>query len=218
MAIASMHQAKTLFKFIVSATSVRKRKNRKPSTEKPTHRGVKASLSQSHVLNTLSSAGQPLDHQTRAFFEPRLGYDLKSVRIHTDSTAAESARAVEARAYTLGRDIVFAEGEFHPSANTGRELLAHELAHVVQGGPQINDKLQRTSAGKVSCANRTPSSFRAQVFQSPIRWASSQPRRTGPMRCSTPSSADSTLHSDEYAAGRRLAGQRSPILLPKVSA
>jgi len=117
---------------------------------------VGSSLPQPHVREALSSAGQPLDHQTRAFFEPRLGYDLSSVRVHTDPTAAESARAVEARAYTFGSDIVFAEGEFHPSSESGHELLAHELAHVVQGGTHTADKLQRTPASKVSCANRTP--------------------------------------------------------------
>lgn len=45
---------------------------------------------------------------------------------------------------------------FHPSSDTGHELLAHELAHVVQGGPHTKDKLQRTPVSKVSCANRTP--------------------------------------------------------------
>ena len=94
--------------------------------------GVEASRPQSHVSDALSSAGQLLDHQTRAFFEPRLGYDLSSVRIHTDPAAAESARAVEARAYTLGRDIVFGPSQYAPSTSEGRRLLAHELAHVVQ--------------------------------------------------------------------------------------
>jgi hypothetical protein len=85
-----------------------------------------------------------------------LGYDLSSVRLHADPIADESARAVDARAYTLGRDIVFAEGEFRPSSDTGRELLAHELAHVVQGGTSTRGKLQRTPASQVSCATRTP--------------------------------------------------------------
>jgi hypothetical protein len=102
------------------------------------------------------AGGQPLDRETRAFFEPRLGYELSSVRLHADPIADESARAVDARAYTLGRDIVFAEGDFRPSSDTGRELLAHELAHVMQGGTNTRGKLQRTPASQVSCATRTP--------------------------------------------------------------
>jgi hypothetical protein len=80
-----------------------------------------------------SSTGQPLDRETRGFFEPRLGRDLGSVRIHTGDAAAESARSVDARAYTLGRDIVFGSGEYAPHSESGRHLLAHELAHVAQG-------------------------------------------------------------------------------------
>jgi hypothetical protein len=107
------------------------------------------------VREAVSSGGRPLDHGTRSFFEPRFGYDLSSVQIHTGPSADQSARTADARAYTLGHDIVFAEGEFHPESETGRHLLAHELAHVVQGGADPN-KLSRTPANKVSCANHTP--------------------------------------------------------------
>ncbi len=78
------------------------------------------------------SSGQPLDEQTRSFFEPKLGYDLSSVRIHTNSTAGASARALDARAYTLGSDIVFGSGEYQPHTQSGKRLIAHELAHVAQ--------------------------------------------------------------------------------------
>lgn len=81
-----------------------------------------------------SSGGSPLPESTRAFFEPRFGYDFSQVRIHTDTSAAESARAVSARAYTAGRDIVFASGEFAPESQEGKSLLAHELVHFIQQG------------------------------------------------------------------------------------
>ncbi|MFN0140304.1 MAG: DUF4157 domain-containing protein [Pyrinomonadaceae bacterium] len=84
------------------------------------------------IEQVLSSSGQTLDSETRDFFEPRLGFDLGGVRIHTGDAAAESARSVNARAYTLGRDIVFGSGEFAPHSASGRHLLAHELAHVAQ--------------------------------------------------------------------------------------
>ncbi len=93
------------------------------------------------VYDVLRSPGQPLDVATRAFFEPRFGHDLSKVRVHTDARAAESARAVDALAYTVGRDIVFGTGQYAPAAPAGRRLLAHELAHVVQQGSSIGGRL-----------------------------------------------------------------------------
>ncbi|HLJ27813.1 MAG TPA: DUF4157 domain-containing protein [Candidatus Angelobacter sp.] len=86
------------------------------------------------VHEVLRSSGQPLDKQTRAYFEPRFGHDFSKVRIHTDAQAAESARAVNALAYTVGGDVIFGAGRFAPMTNSGRQLLAHELTHVVQQG------------------------------------------------------------------------------------
>ena len=65
-------------------------------------------------------------------FEPRFGYDFSQVRIHTDARAAESARAVNARAYTVGREVVFGAGQYSPGTAAGQRLLAHELTHIVQ--------------------------------------------------------------------------------------
>jgi hypothetical protein len=83
------------------------------------------------------AVGQPLDSNTRAFLEPRFGHDFSQVRVHTDATAGESVRAVDAQAYTVGRDIAFEPGRYQPSSRAGLHLLAHELTHVVQqhGGP-----------------------------------------------------------------------------------
>jgi Domain of unknown function (DUF4157) len=86
------------------------------------------------VHDALRSAGSPLDHSSRSFFEPRFRHDFSGVRIHTDGLAAHSARAVNALAYTVGNSIVFDSGQFSPHASSGRRLLAHELAHVVQNG------------------------------------------------------------------------------------
>jgi|SRR5579859_5075268 len=93
------------------------------------------------VHEVLRSPGQPLDPTTRAFMEPRLGHDFSNVRIHADDQAAESARLVNANAYTVGRDVIFDAGQFSPSTDRGRKVLAHELAHVVQ---------QRHGAGNVA--------------------------------------------------------------------
>ncbi len=86
------------------------------------------------VHHTLQSPGRPLDSRTREFFEPRFGRDFSDVRIHTDSTASDSARSIHALAYTVGHHVVLADGQFSPNTGTGRRLLAHELAHVVQQG------------------------------------------------------------------------------------
>jgi len=77
-------------------------------------------------------AGRPLDSQTRAFMERRFGHDFGQVRIHAEERAAESAQAVNAAAYTVGRDLVFGAGEYSPHSRAGRQLIAHELAHVIQ--------------------------------------------------------------------------------------
>jgi hypothetical protein len=90
----------------------------------------------------LASPGHPLDSDARAFMEPRLGRSLGDVRIHDDAQAASSAALVRARAYTVGRHVVFGAGE-HTASESGRRLLAHELAHVVQqdsGNPALMRK------------------------------------------------------------------------------
>lgn len=80
----------------------------------------------------LLGPGGPLPREVRNYFEPRMGHEFSDVRIHTDSGAAQSAVALSARAYTVGRDVVFGEGEYSPGTREGNRLLAHELTHVVQ--------------------------------------------------------------------------------------
>jgi hypothetical protein len=84
------------------------------------------------VSDVVSSPGEPLDVATREFMEPRFGHDLAHVRIHRDEPAVASARSVNARAYTIGPHIVFDDGEYAPSGDAGKGLLAHELTHVLQ--------------------------------------------------------------------------------------
>jgi hypothetical protein len=86
------------------------------------------------VHDVLRSPGQPLDMETRAFMEPRFGHDFSRVRIHTDEKASESARAINALAYTVGENIVFTHHHYQPASTSGKKLLAHELTHVVQQG------------------------------------------------------------------------------------
>ena len=84
------------------------------------------------VNQVLAQPGEGLDDGTRDFMERGFGADFSGVRVHTDARAAQSARAVHAKAYTVGRDIVFKDGLYQPQSPDGRMLLAHELAHVAQ--------------------------------------------------------------------------------------
>jgi len=104
------------------------------------------------VQEVLDSPGQPLDAATRSFMEARFGHDFGRVRVHAGARADASARAVDARAYTVGRDIVFAEGRYEPGTDAGRRLLAHELTHVLQqtgGGGPAHTTVRRQAAGPV---------------------------------------------------------------------
>jgi len=83
-------------------------------------------------LTALNRGGSPLDASSRAFFEPRFGHDFSGVRLHTDARAAIMADALNASAFTLGNDIAFAGNSYSANTNSGRNLLGHELAHVVQ--------------------------------------------------------------------------------------
>src|SRR5271157_1107245 len=108
------------------------------------------------VPEVLRSSGRPLDAAARAFFEPRFGHDFSRVRVHTGPIAAESAREIGARAYTVGRHIVFGEGEYAPASDVGRGLLTHELAHVVQqDGGRTYGVVQRREVDDRSCAGLT---------------------------------------------------------------
>jgi hypothetical protein len=84
------------------------------------------------VQEALRSPAQALDASTRGFMESRLGEDFSGVRVHTGGAAAKAAEALNARAYTVGEDVVFGSGEYAPTTTEGKTLVAHELTHVRQ--------------------------------------------------------------------------------------
>lgn len=86
----------------------------------------------SPVHDVIGSGGRGLEEPVRATMESRLGHDFSDVRIHDDARASASAKAVQAHAYTVGNDVVFASGQYQPGSPTGQRMLAHELTHVVQ--------------------------------------------------------------------------------------
>jgi hypothetical protein len=98
------------------------------------------------VDDVLRSPGQPIDNATRAFMERRIGHDFSRVRVHTDARGVESAQAVNALAYTVGRDIVFGAGQYAPGTTAGKRLLAHELTHVAQQTDSLTLQRQEDDA------------------------------------------------------------------------
>jgi hypothetical protein len=119
-------------------------------------------MSASLVGQTLRSPGRPLDAGTRAYMEPRFGYDFSHVRVHTDDTAERSARAMNAVAYTAGTDIAFDGGRYAPNTPGGRALLAHELTHVAQQSHAAPNSMTATASGD-SAAEREAATVSRQV-------------------------------------------------------
>jgi hypothetical protein len=115
------------------------------------------------VHAVVRSAGRPLDGATRQFFESRFGRSFADVRIHTDAAAQASTHEIGAQAYTVGRNIVFASGQYAPETVEGRRLLAHEIAHVLQqsggcGGPSaaLETLRRQADAGQLAGAPTPP--------------------------------------------------------------
>jgi hypothetical protein len=104
--------------------------------------GVQASSSIENTLASQKGGGSPLDENVRSFMEPRFGNDFSSVRIHTGSNAVSMNKELHAQAFTHGSDVYFNEGKYNPGSNEGKQLLAHELTHVVQqmGAKQLQRK------------------------------------------------------------------------------
>ena len=122
-----------------------------------------------------SGGGALLDRDTRGFMESRLGADFSDVRVHTDSKATESARSVQAHAYTVGNDVVFQSDKYAPQSDSGQRMLAHELTHVVQqrsgpvagtpapGGIQISHPSDSFERAAEASADRVMSSATPSV-------------------------------------------------------
>jgi hypothetical protein len=94
--------------------------------------GGQPSAAPASVDRALTAPGKPLEPGLRQDMEQRFGHDFSGVRVHTDTAAAQSARDVNAQAYTVGHDVVFDSGRFTPGNYEGRRLIAHELVHVIQ--------------------------------------------------------------------------------------
>lgn len=119
------------------------------------------------VGSVLNSLGRPLDAAARAFMEPRFGYDFSGVRVHDNAQAAESAKGVNALAYTVGNNVVFDSNQYQPGSNAGQRLLAHELAHVVQQNGS------RLTSSPYRIARQAPPAPPAPPARAPLHWTPS---------------------------------------------
>lgn len=124
-----------------------KKKNQQEPKKKEEEKDVKlqkkeagsAPISRSAAVHgpSLNSTGSSLPRQAQQFFSARMGYDFSGVQIHTGNEAAQSAKNINAKAYTIGNNIVFNEGQYSTETNEGKKLLAHELVHVMQQDENI---------------------------------------------------------------------------------
>ncbi len=105
------------------------------------HNGENNSSSPIGVSSAIQSPGRKMDSQTQSFMEHRFGHNFNQIRVHDDANAAASAKGINAKAYTVGNDIVFGNSQYRPNTQEGKHLLAHELTHSVQQestGPKLS--------------------------------------------------------------------------------
>lgn len=162
------------------------------------------------VHRELRAPGQPIDADTRRYFEPRFHRDFGDVRVHTGPQAAESVRAINAVAYTVGRDVVFGAGRYAPASPAGRRLLAHELTHVVQQEGAVPG-IQRQTEGLPA------SSLVASLTEAPHGTTTCTPDQS----CAVPAAgaivadpltpAEVTRRRDQVRRAARRARSRFPI-------
>ena len=112
------------------------------------HTSPSVNPSVANNINRMQGGGKHLPKPVRAYFEPRMRADFSQVRVHADAHAADTAKSINARAFTVGRNIAFGAGEYSPDTNIGRKLLAHELTHVIQQ-KNYSGKIQK----KDTCLN-----------------------------------------------------------------
>lgn len=148
------------------------------------------------VRSVLSRSGEELEPGVAADMSARLGADLSDVRIHRDAVASESARAVNANAYTVGSDIVFQSGQYDPASPTGQRTLAHELTHVVQ---QRQGSVDGTDVGGGLALSHPSDRFERDASTAAERLMSG----TLPAPTPAPVTAARRVDSDEEATAQR---------------
>ncbi|MBL7749596.1 MAG: DUF4157 domain-containing protein [Chitinophagaceae bacterium] len=105
--------------------------------------GMVASPTVTSQINATKGKGSTMDSHTQSFMQSRFGTDFSNINIHTGGEAIQMSRDLNAKAFTVGNDIYFNEGQYNPNSSEGKHLLAHELTHTVQQGGGANKKIQK---------------------------------------------------------------------------
>src|SRR5438105_15127257 len=141
-----------------------------------------------------SGGGSPLDRDTRGFMESRLGADFGDVRVHSDGKATESARSVQAYAYTVGNDAVFQSDKYAPDSDSGQRMLAHELTHVVQ---QRSGPVDGTPAAGGIKVSHPSDSFEQEAERTADQVMAAQPSETAPSAPAAAATAAAVQRQEE---------------------
>ena len=128
-------------------------------------KGATVNPSTAEAIKSSAGSGNRMDAETNSFMSNRFGSNFSEIKIHTDSESINLNRDLNARAFTVGRDIYFNEGEYQPASAQGKKLLAHELTHTIQQGRGAVGQVQRTPAEELAARRRTIiSNARARAF------------------------------------------------------
>ena len=178
----------------------------------PPHIESSVPVATPEVERVLCEPGRPLGGATRAFFEPRFGWDFSSVRVHTGSQAERAAGSVNARAFAVGEHLVFGAGAFAPDAGEGRRLIAHELAHVVQqsGGTAPSARGAGPAIRRKIILKGTEMDAKArQAFIKAHKWTSA--RRAAAIMQDMAEAGDSFDFADEHELQEELVKRSSTV-------
>lgn len=161
-------------------------------------------------------AGIALPPAERAFFEPRLGRDLSHVRVHDDDAGGHAARSIRARAFTVGSDIGFAEGEYRPGTQSGRNLIAHEIAHVIQNDAAAETSpmiIRRVPAAPHNTADDRIPADRSKVDLAPIPDVDLSPTGKGQIAATVTMHDSAIVHMrwELFDAGDTLVASQSTL-------
>ena len=171
------------------------------------------------VERGLAGPGRSLDRETREHFEPKFGHSFADVRVHHDHDAAAASRAVGAAAFTVGRRIAFAQGRYEPRSASGRRLIGHELAHVVQqrsarppeGRLRVaapDDAAERAASRSTGAARRPPGAVPEQIVQRQLDPTQQAQQPAAPVSTPAPAAgpaAGPAFSVDQAAFERRVA-------------
>lgn len=170
-------------------------------------------------IQQLSGTGKKLSPKENDFFESRFGYDFSAVQLHTGTKANESARNLNALAYTHGNHIVFGKDQYHPESDKGKKLMAHELTHVIQQNIGNSGKIMRIP--DESGINESPARYSYSTNCAWIDWSHASPGMTRDLIDAVQNASDRMAASGSTVPERvfspRMESRGGPVFLSGVT-